>query len=46
MEVLTGLAIIVVIGWFVIELLPLLLPLIGYAVIGIAVLALFSAIFK
>lgn len=46
MEALTGLAIIVVIGWFVIELLPLLLPLVGYAIVGVAMLALFSAIFN
>jgi hypothetical protein len=46
MEILTGLGIIIVIGWFVLELLPFLFPLIGYAIVGVAVLALFSAIFN
>ncbi len=45
MNVIIGLALLVLVGWITVTLLPVLLPVIGLAIVGLVVLMLFGAIF-
>jgi hypothetical protein len=45
MNIIVGLAVIVLVGWIVISLLPTLLPIIGYAIVGLIVLVGIGALF-
>lgn len=46
MQIIFGLATIIGIGWLVIQILPVVLPFIGYAIVGIVVIGLFAMIFN
>ena len=45
MQAIFGLAIIVAIGWVVIQILPTVLPLIGYAIVGALALFILAKVF-